>query len=243
MSKSMDEDRINDNLLIERYLQGKLSEEEAAEFEERYLSSDELLDELESAERLQQGLNDLATLEKAQATGQARSPGTLVSGINSMFQSPRYAMAASFFLVVSLGFSTFLVQQNVRLSEIGQGLAVPAEIVPLVSVRGTTGGESINTLYLSDTAQQFVLMLDPGFEAYAHIRATVFRLDPTREPVRIWQVDNMTPGFEDMLALSLPGAVLEPGDFEIHLEGWRDEWPAGHAFDPIRTIYFSCINK
>ena len=239
----MDEDRINDNLLIERYLQGKMSEEEAADFEECYLSSDELLDELEAAERLQQGLNDLATLEKAQASGKDRLAEKMVSSINSMFQSPRYAMAASFFLVVSLGFSSFLVQQNVRLSETGQGLAVPTEIIPLVSVRGTTYGEPVNTLHLGDTAQQFVLMLDPGFETYMHIRATVFRLDPTREPVQLWQVDNMTPGFEDMLALSLPGSILEPGDFEIHLEGWRDEWPADHAFDVIRTIYFTCINK
>jgi hypothetical protein len=239
----MDEDRINDNLLIERYLQGKLSEEEGADFEERFLSSDDLLDELEAAERLQQGLNDLATLEKAQAPSKDGLPGKLVSGINSMFQSPRYAMAASFFLVVSLGFSGFLVQQNVRLSENGPGLAVPVEIVPLVSVRGTTSGEPINTLQLGDAAQQFVLMLDPGFEAYAHIRATVFRLDPTREPVQLWQVDNMRPGFEDMLALSLPGSVLESGDYEVRLEGWQDEWPVDHAFDPIRTIYFTCINK
>lgn len=239
----MDEDRINDSLLIERYLQGKLSEEEVADFEESFLSSEELLDELEAAEHLQQGLNDLTTLEKAQVPGKDRLPGKLVSGINSMFQSPRYAMAASFLLVVSLGFSSFLIQQNVRLSENSPGLAVPVGIVPLVSVRGTTSGEPVNTLHLGDTAQQYVLMLDPGYETYAHIRATVFRLDPIREPVRLWQVDNMLPGFEDMLALSLPGSILESGDYEIRLEGWQDEWPADHAFDPIRTIYFTCIMK
>ena len=239
----MDEDRINDNLLIERYLQGKLSEEEAADFEESFLSSGELLDELEAAERLQQGLNDLAILEKAQAPGKDRLPGKLVSSINSMFQSPRYAMAASFFLVVSLGFSGFLFQQNVRFSENGPSQAVPVEIVPLVSVRGSTNGDPVNTLHLGDTEKQFVLMLDPGYETYAHIRATVFQLDPTREPVPLWQVDNMLPGFEEMLALSLPGSVLESGDYEIRLEGWQDEWPADHAFDPIRIIYFTCIMK
>ncbi len=40
------------------------------------------------------------------------------------------------------------------------------------------------------------------------------------------------------LALSLPGPVLKPGDFEIQLEGWRDEWPADHAYDPVDTLTF-----
>jgi len=239
----MDELGTNDNLLIERYLQGKLSAEDAADFEERFLSSDELLDELEAAERLQQGLNDLDTLEKARGTSRGRFAGRLVAGVNSMFQSPRYAMAASFLLLVSLGFSGFLVQQNARLGENVAGQAVPVEILPLVSVRGAMSGEAVNTLRLGDAQQQFILMLDPGFESYASIRATVFRLDPKRAPVQVWQVDNMQPGYEDMLALSLPGSILESGDYEIRLEGWQDQWPAGHAFDPIRTIYFTCITK
>jgi hypothetical protein len=46
-----------------------------------------------------------------------------------------------------------------------------------------------------------------------------------------------------MLALSLPGSIPSPGDFEIHLEGWREEWPANHIFEPVRTIYFTCIGK
>jgi len=239
----MDEYGTNDRLLIERYVQGKLSEDEAADFEERFLSSDELLDELEAAERLQQGLNLLSAIEKSQAAGTSQPTGKPVSGFRSLFQSPRYAMAASFLLLVSLGFSGFLVQQNARLGGNVPGQAVPVEIVPLVSVRGATSGGPVNTLELNDAKQQFVLMLDPGFESYSRIRATVYRLGLNREPVQLWQVDNMQPGFEDMLALSLPGSLLESGEYEIRLEGWRDEWPAGHAFAPIRTIGFTCIVK
>jgi hypothetical protein len=239
----MDEEHTNNTLLIERYLQGKLSAEEAAEFEEHFLSSDDLLDELESAERLQQGLKDVATLEKAHAPAKGKLSEKLASNIVSLFQSPRYAMAASFLLLVSLGFSSFLFQQNVQLSEIGPGLAVPTEIIPMVSVRGITSDEPINTLHLGDSAQQFVLMLDPGYGDYTHLRATVFRMDSSGEPVQLWQLDHMLSGFEDMLALSLPGSILSPGDFEIHLEGWREEWPANHIFEPVRTIYFTCIGK
>jgi hypothetical protein len=239
----MDEEHTNNTLLIERYLQGKMSAGEAAEFEEHFLSSADLLDELESAERLQQGLKDVATLENAHTPAINKFSEKLATNLESLFQSPRYAMAASFLLVVSLGFSSFLFQQNARLGEIDPGLALPTEIIPMVSVRGITSGEPINTLHLDDTAQQFVLMLDPGYEDYTHLRATVFRLGSSGEPVQLWQLDHMLPGFDDMLALSLPSSILDPGDFEIHLEGWREEWPANHIFEPVRTIYFTCIDK
>lgn len=239
----MDEEHINRDLLIEQYLQGKLSDEEAATFEERFLSSDDLLNELETAERLRQGLQDVVALDKAHAPGKDHLWEEPASSVVSLFRSPRYAMAASFLLLLSVGFSSFLVRQNAQLSDISPGYALPTEIIPLVSVRGAPDSAPINTLQLGDTAQQFVLMLDPGFEAYSHHRATVFRLDPAMEPVMVWQVNDMLPGYEDMLALSLPGSILSPGDFEIRLEGWRDEWPADHTYDPIKTIHFNSIKK
>lgn len=239
----MDDKHTDGTLMIERYLRGDMSDEEAAGFEELFLSSGRLLDELESAERLQQGLKDVDTLEKANKSTRATRTGGVASGVVSLFQSPRYAMAASFLLVASLGVSGFLVQQNIQLGEISQGLAVPAEIVPMVTVRGYTGSEPVNMLHLGDHGQQFVLMLDPGYETYSHFRATVFSLDAADTPVQLWQVDNLRPGFEDMLALTVPGAVLRPGEFEIHVEGWRDGWPATQAFEPVSTIPFTCANN
>lgn len=239
----MDEEHINKDLLIERYLQGKLSDEEAASFEEQFLSNSELLDELESAELLQQGLQDVVELEKAHVPDKDHLTEKPVSSIVSLFQSPRYAMAASFLLLLSVGFSSFMVQQNTRLSDIDPYQALPTEIIPLVSVRGIPDNGPINTLELGDSAQQFVSMLDPGFETYSHYRATVFILDPASEATLVWQVNDMLPGYEDMLALSLPASVLKPGNFEIRLEGWKDEWPGDHMFAAIETIHFRSINK
>ena len=227
----------NENMLIERYLEGKLSDEEAASFEQQFLSSDELLDELETAELLGRGLNDVSALENANVT-ESPEPGVVSSsGVVSLFQAPRYAMAASFMLLVSLGVSTVLLQKNARLSEYGSIQAVPTEIIPLVSVRGVAGND-LNTLPLGDAPKQFVMMIDPGFEAYSHYRATVFRLDSAEEPAMLWQVDDMLPGYEDMLALSVPSSILKPGYFEIQLEGWQDEWPANHGFEQLDTKTF-----
>jgi len=226
----MDKKYIIENLLIERYLEDTLSIEEREAFEEQFLSSAELLDELEAAERLGQGLHDVTALENAHVAKKA--PKTV-----SLLQSPYYAVAASFLLLISLGVSSSLLQKNATLSEMDSGWAVPSEIIPLVSVRGVAGSE-LNTLSLGDAPKRFVMMLDPGFEPYSHYRATVYRLDPAEEPAVLWQIDRMLPGYEDMLALGMPSSVLSPGDFEIQLEGWQDEWPADHGFEPLDTKTF-----
>jgi len=233
----MDEKYINGTMLVERYLEGKLTAEQTAAFEEQFLSSDELLDELETAERLGQGLHDVRALENAHMTENPTSDVVSSSSVAALFRSPRYAMAASFMLLVSLGVSSILLQKNAHLSEFGSNRAIPTEIIPLISVRGVAGSE-LNTLPLGNTPKQFVLMIDPGFESYSHYRATVYRLDPVKKPAMLWQVDEMMPGYEDMLALSLPSSVLSPGNYEIQLEGWLDEWPANHGFERLDTKTF-----
>ena len=228
---------MNKNLLIERYLQGKLSDEKTASFEEQFLSSDELLDELESAEQLQQGLKDVVALERVHAPDKNQPLERPVSSVVALFQSPHYAMAASFLLVVSLGVSSVLLQRNAHLSEFVSDRGVPTEIIQLVSVRGVSGTE-LNMLKLGDTPKKFVMMLDPGFDSFSYYRATVYRLNPAKEPTMLWQVDEMLVGYEEMLALSVPSSILSPGDYEIQLEGWQDEWPADHGFEQIDTKTF-----
>ena len=86
-------------------------------------------------------------------------------------------------------------------------------------------------------------MLDPGFEDYSHYRATVYRKERGGADTLLWQVDEMTPGYEDMLALSVPASLLEPGDFEISVEGWRENWPEARAYDRINTLSLRVSDK
>lgn len=241
----MDEQHINDALLIERYLQGKLSAEEAAAFEETFLGSDRLLDELESAERLQQGLQDVTALERANVSAGARRAGGLAANVMAIFQSPRYAMAASFLLVVSLGVSSYLLQQDRRPGEIGQPFVAPAEIVQMVTVRGSADKGPVNVLNLKEVTGQYVMLLDSGYVEYSHFRATIYSQGPAGQTEQVWQVNDLTPSpyFEDTLVLVLNGAALHAGDYEVRIEGWRDEWQSGHAFDYVNTVPFTCIEE
>jgi len=222
----MEKDYLDNNLLVERYLRGELSAEEQTAFEEALLCSVDLVDQVESAELLQKGLRDVANLE------QAHSAASTTSRFAALFNSPRYAMAASFLLLVSLGLSGTLLYQR-------GALDVPVmstQIVPLVTVRGAPGDQAVNTLKIAQGNEQTVLMLDPGFEPYTRYRATIYRIEAGNEPARVVQVDGLTPGYEEMLALSLSSRGWKPGDYEVAIEGWRDEWPAGHAFDLVDTI-------
>lgn len=234
----MDRNYIKDNQVVERYLQDKLSAEEQAAFEELYLSSPDLLDELEVAESLQQGLQDLAMLEKGGETKKR------TSWLASVFNSPQYAMAASALLVISLGVSGTLFQRlnQSPMTNPGSG-SVTTQIQPLVSTRNAPGSESVNKLQLEEIPQNFVLMVDPGFSSYSHYRTTVYLKQVDGSQSLIWQGDRMQPGYEDMLALILPGTILSEGDYVVQVEGWRDDWPANHAFDSIDTVTFQVVSN
>lgn len=241
----MDRQDINKNQLIERYIQDKLPDEERAALEEHFLHSDETLDELESAELLSLGLNDLAELETAHSEPASpswtASAGQTPSGIMSLFHSPRYAMAASFLLVVSLGVSSALFHRLGGQEDTAWAIN-SAQIVPLVSVR-SAASQTVNTVYVSDGQGQSVLMLDPGFEPFSHFRATISRLQGDEESEQVLQVDGLQPGYEEMLALALSGNVLESGDYEVVIEGWQDEWSPDHAFTEIDTVPFRVVSE
>ena len=232
----MDKEHMKNDQLIEQYLQSGLSAEEQAAFEGEFLSSQQLLDELEATEKLQQGLQDLATLDKT------RAPENQPSRFMSLFYSPQYAMAASFLLVVSLGVSGVLLRGVERAPGLDQMQStMQTQLTPLVSFRSGSNDQSINTVRLGGKIQNYVMLLDPGFSAYSHYRTSVYSLGASGVSSRIWQVDEMLPGYEDLLALSLPGSILDPGSFEIRVEGWRDEWQAGHNWELVDTVMFNCI--
>src|SRR5215470_2429993 len=63
----MDHETVEREEVVERYLRGRLPEEERARFEEHYLSCAECLDRLELAEAMQRGFQRAAAQDVAQA--------------------------------------------------------------------------------------------------------------------------------------------------------------------------------
>lgn len=227
----MDMKQINKKLLVEKYFLGTLSMEEEQEFEELFLASPELLDQLETAEILQQGMKDLDAVERS-----GKAPVTEL-GKTSVFRSPRYAMAATVFLAVSVALTGYMYQQNRQLSgEMLTGAGDSAQIVPLYTVR-SGDSDTFNAFSLEAGTGQLVLMVDPGMETFSHYRASVLSLASEQTTAPVLQLEGLQPGYEDMLALSVPASSLAAGEYEVIVEGSR-AGANSRDYEPVNRVTF-----
>lgn len=213
----MDRQHIRDAQVIERYLNGALSEAEEQAFEEAYLADAELLEELEVAERLRAGLAD------SNAAESAASPAPRRARWVELAASPRYGIAASLVAVAALVSTTVMYVQNQGLRE-GAGFG-QTRVLELVSVRGPADP---NEIAAPARGEWTVLLVDPGFGAYDTYRAVL-----ARDGAEVLRRDGLTPTYEGLLALGVPGDLLSPGEYEIRLSGGRRDWPATQALDEL----------
>jgi hypothetical protein len=214
----MDRQDIHDGQLVERYLQGTLSAADEEAFEEAYLADPSLLEEVQLAERLRDGLRDQPAEDRT-ARPRARPRWLEIAG------SPSYGIAASLVAAAALLSSGVLYLQDAGFGGPGYagGGAAPTRVLPLVSVRGA-GSPNI----IAATDEWTVLLLDTGFADYDRYRAVVVRDDE-----ELLRLEDMKPTYQGMVALGVPGRLLPPGAYEIRLAGGRSDWPAGREFDEL----------
>lgn len=222
----MERQYIRENQVIERYLQGKLSAADEEAFEEAYMTDPELLGEVQLAERLREGFNSLPAEQRA-ATAAPRSGWLELAG------SPRYGIAASLVAAAALVTSGALYFEQQGMSAGGMSFASASSprIVPLLTVRGASNP---NTIVAPAADELTVLLVDTGLGSYDSYRAVLTRVGGKEELLRL---DGLTPTYEGMVALGLPGRVLTAGNYELRLEGAKATSPAGAALDELsRTL-------
>lgn len=225
----MDRQHIRDAQVIERYLQGKLSAAEEQAFEEAYLADPALLEEVQLAERLREGLKDLPVKDRADRP-QSRARWLQIAA------SPRYGIAASLVAAAALLSTGVLFVQSGGFEAAGPFAgASHTRVLPLVSVRG---GGNANVVAAPERDEWTVLLLDTGFSDYDRYRAVLVR-GATGDALggaggeELLRLDDMTPTYEGMVALGLPGRLLPPGDYEIRLQGGKRDWPAARELDEL----------
>jgi hypothetical protein len=225
----MDRQYIRDNDVIERYLKGALTADEEQAFEEAYLGDSELLDQLQAAERLRDGIKGLDSagdLERPRPRWQ------------QTFGSPRYAMAATVLLAVSLGFSSVMYNENQLLREGGSQTPLITQFVRLESVRGE------NNTKISAPAQDelITLMLDAGSIAYDTYRAVITRRDGEQSE-EIWSRSDLPPQLNGTtIAVSVRGRMLRPGTYEAKVDGRMSDWPA-ERFEPVTLMQLEVLPR
>ena len=227
----MDRQYIREHQVIERYLKGELTAEEEAEFEEAYVGDPDLLDEIELVERLQDGLKKLKA-----SGGVAPRRGALLRA----FVTPQYAAAASMLLVVSLVASGTLYFENLALKR-GQNLVANGAITRIVPLVGVRGGSEI-VVEAPDASELAVLLVDPGFTRHDRYRAVVARRSGGAS-TEIWAVDGLAADYEEQLAITMPGRLLTPGDYEIAIAGRMKDWPTGRPAEPVEQVAVKIVPR
>jgi hypothetical protein len=212
----MDREYISQHNVIERYLSGRLTEEELVAFEERCLWCQETLDDLDVAERLRDGLRGA---KAAQTATSARGP------VARVLLSPQWAAAASVMLVVSLATTGYLLNQD---PSSPQGLAT-AQVYSIEATRGSDAPSAIVRVAPED--RWVVLLVYPELGRHNSYMAALQRSD---EAQPVWQIDYIPPGTTDSLALSVPATLLKPGDYRLRISG-RNGSPPG---DTVGEVVF-----
>lgn len=222
----MDRNYIEQHLLIDRYVQGRLEGSELDEFEERLVWDESLVDEVRLAEHLREGLREAS----AAPSHTARRPGfDLVAMVSGVLAVPQYAAAASFLLAVTLTAGVFMSP----LVNVGGQSGTPAlqtDIVPLF----TTRSDGVTEVAV-EPGHWTVLLVDVIGD-YAAYRATVRKDEPDASP--IWTQDGLMPTYPDSLAVGMPGSLLAAGRYLLTIDGVLPGDTGGSTYERIQEIPF-----
>jgi hypothetical protein len=215
----MEHKEAKENMLVDRYLAGQLGERERRRFEEHYLGCHACLEELELTEKLRGGLQDMVAAATPRVPAEAAQ-------LPLASNAPRYAMAASVVLAASLVAAGLAYD-----GDPGGITATGAEVFPIHSTRSVSDVSS--RVRLSSPDASAVLLVDPGRGFKHDYRITLQRLDGDATPI-LAQVAGVQPSYEALVAITVPGALLEPGTHMILLEGRQDEAAAYAAITELR---------
>jgi hypothetical protein len=181
-----------------------MPDNELADFEERLVWDEELIDELDLAERLKEGLH--AAAEDRSYSGP--SEAGLVPRLRLVFSNARYAVAASFIAGIASSVLVLGPQSYAPSSD-----EMHYSVHELQVFRGG-GGPVIDTQ--PDTISILKFDVDHSFENY---RVTI-QAEGNPEP--LWQQGGLVPDGDGMLAVGVPGASLPSGPYVLTVYGVDD---------------------
>ncbi len=215
---------MNMHLIVDRYMRETLAEDEKAKFEERLLWDEELVDELDLAERLHEGLQ--ASVKHDDVT---TSRAGVLDLLSSVLFVPQYAAAASFLVAMVLTASMFM-SPLMSSGERGGGMLATTELVPLLVLRGIDAP----TVHVSEDA--WTVLLVDVFGSYESYRVTVRKDMADTAP--FWEQAKLLPTYPDSLAVGMPGTSLAPGRYILSVEGARDTQADETIYEHLQDIRF-----
>jgi hypothetical protein len=235
----MDHTAIQDNQVPDRYLMGKLSAEEQAEFEEHFVDCPVCLAHLESVEGLRAGLKELSAPARAAGPepprilpfpGRRRTVLLLAAACLAVAVLPpalfygRYRRATGELASARAEFDAArgrndeLKRALERERAAGASAAVPPRVAAftLNLTRGSGGEASSNRISPRDPREWVIVLLDrpeaPKAEGY-QAKLTTADGRAAGGPLAASEASG------DMLAVGVPPGLLAAGDYVLTLEG------------------------
>lgn len=213
---------VEQHQIVDRYLLGKLSEEQADEFEVLCLHDQGVLDQLELSEKMLNGFrradeqNILPALEPprvAQNSSQQPLHEARHTTAARVFPAWNYATAASLFLGICL-LSTVTVFSQREAPSAAFEPQINTPIFELARTR-SAAAEPDYIIRISAEPEWMVLSMELGQVDYDRYRATLLDQDKNE----VWQSDGLEPNYQDSLTLSLNSAKLVEGNYVVRIEG------------------------
>lgn len=222
----MDRTYIEQHLLVDRYIQGKLEGSEQDAFEERLVWDKTLVEEVELAERLRSGLKEMSVAKDEVV---AAPEFDFFAAVSGFFAVPQFAAAAAFLLAVALTI-TVVTSPVVDLGDRSESRALQTDIVPLFVTR------SDDLLSIAVNPDAWTVLLVDVVGDYPTYRVTVRRDEPGSEPV--WSQDGILPTYPESLAIGMPGSALAAGRYVLTIEGALAPDTGDTSYERVQSIPF-----
>ncbi len=205
----METDYIKAHMVIERYVQGKLSDDEVVAFEERLLWDTALQEEVDLAEAMRNWFRESAKESKFTISEGSGGP----RWIPNILLNPGYAAAASFVLGILVALP--MLQGTDQATGFAVDASAPSVVVPLFATRSTNN--DLPDIPVTPNAVTLVLVDVPYQDQTFNV---IVRDAATGDTV--WAQDSLSTGYLDAVAVGLPGAAAPPGEYTLTIESTGD---------------------
>ncbi len=198
----MDHAYIEDNQIVDRYLMGRLSEEEAERFADHSIGCPQCLDSLALGERMQRGMRRVVVegaFRAAVWTWWARAGA-----------ARRAVLAVAIATVIAVPVWLAL-RPPATIGTPGPQANVP--VVRLSALRGPDARPPAARLALSPTSQWLVFALEVDGAGAEPLRVKLMAGE-----ARLWMADDLRPNASDELVIGVPSAFLTGGDYRFLVE-------------------------
>lgn len=213
----MDREYVQLHGVVDRYVAGRLSPEEAAAFEEHYLQCRDTLEEVELAWTLRRGLEEI----HASSPEQPRSLPSLVR--SRPIASAALAAAAALVFLLPAALALMLLRENADLQQRLAALTAPEPNVPVATlVRSRSFDTPAQSIALDPGAQRLMLEVDPGGGAGGPYALTIEEAATER---RLMNLQGLRRDDRGYLVAALPAQKLSRGLYRVRLRGSGDSGP------------------